>query len=136
MHKARAVDCAANRITSIPSLEGLECLKILDAMNNAIGRCPELPLVSRLEGVGSGLENLNLAYNNLTLVPPALVLHEKLSEIHLQNNKLARRRGLCGDDESKAVGPEQQQPARRAVRAGLLRAPGLPAGGRQPHPLY
>ena len=87
--KLEQLDCAANRITSIPSLEGLECLKILDAMNNAIGRCPELPLVSRLEGVGSGLENLNLAYNNLTLVPPALVLHEKLSEIHLQNNKLA-----------------------------------------------
>ena len=87
--KLEHLDCAANRIKSIPSLEDLECLKVLDAMDNALGRCPELPVVHRLEGVGSGLELLNLAYNDLTSVPPALILHDKLSEVHLQNNKLA-----------------------------------------------
>ena len=87
--KLEQLDCAANRIRSVPSLESLECLKVLNAMDNALKRCPELPVVSRLEGIGSGLEFLNLAFNELTLVPPSLILHEKLSEVHLQNNKLA-----------------------------------------------
>ena len=82
------LDCKSNRLTSLPSLERLECLKVIDAMENRLTVFPELPLVNSASGPGSGLEILNLSYNSISGLSPSLLLHDRLSDLLLQNNKL------------------------------------------------
>lgn len=82
------LDCKSNRLRSLPSLAKLQNLKVLDAMENLISVFPELPLVNSASGPGSGLEILNLSYNGISSLSPTLVLHDRLSDLHLQNNKL------------------------------------------------
>lgn len=82
------LDCKSNRLTSLPSLERLECLKVVDAMENRLTVFPELPLVNSASGPGSGLEILNVSYNSISGLSPSLLLHDRLSDLLLQNNKL------------------------------------------------